>query len=152
MGRVGFIAALALTAGLAGCADTRRAWFGVAADNRIERTSLTTLPNCADDFVGTHAMQRFNTVEDEFWGGRLRMEPPLGRLRPAGVREERELLVARRWCEGTARFSDGRTRRFVVEMSAATDNQQYGLAVCVDGLDRHMAYQPACRVLRDRDF
>jgi hypothetical protein len=60
--------------------------------------------------------------------------------------------MARRWCEGVARCSDGRSRRFVVELSAGTEGLSYGLAVCVEGLDRHMMFQPACRVLRDREF
>jgi hypothetical protein len=113
--------------------------------------ALSGLPQCTDITLGGHAMQRFNTVQSEHWGGRIAMELP-ARMWELGSRDRQEFLMARRWCEGNARFNDGQTRRFVIEISANTDGLNYGLAVCVEGLDRHMMFQPACRVLRNREF
>ena len=120
--------------------------------NRDAFGALESLPNCHDITLAGHAMQRFNTVQSEYWGGRILMEVPTQRMRDVGSRDRREFLMARRWCEGVARFSDGRSRRFGDEHSANTEGLAYGLAVCVEGLDRHMMFQPACRVLRDREF
>lgn len=147
-------ARLALGLVLAAAAATpAAAFFWGPLMNDPNTGSLERIPPCASAEVGGTLVGRFNQTEATYWNGRHTMIEVRG-LRETGVRPQRDDLVARRWCEGTALFTDGARRRVVAELSSNTRwlGLTWGVSLCVDGLDRHMTYAPACRVLRQREF
>lgn len=126
-------------------------WYPLLDDPRLG--ALERMPPCTERALGERIVGRFNGVEETYWGGRIVMRDVHG-LREVATRDRTEALVARRWCLGTAVFADGARRRIVVELGANTGHLGvgYGLSYCIHGLDRHMTYAPACRVLRRREY
>lgn len=114
---------------------------------------LDRVPLCADAGLAGRVVDRFNEVERTYWNGQNTMVALAGMVQN-GFHPARDDKVARRWCRGTALFADGVRRPIVLELSADTGfvGIGYGLSYCVQGLDRHFAYAPSCRVLRHREF
>lgn len=117
------------------------------------QNSVERLPACTDSSVAFRVKYLFNTTEARFWNSDLRIDE----VRIEGTLGERSHThgrIARRWCEGTALFTDGSKRMVRVELVSDMSylNVSYGIHTCVQGLDRHNAYAPDCRVLRPRDF
>ncbi|MES2906915.1 MAG: hypothetical protein V4691_07830, partial [Pseudomonadota bacterium] len=74
--------------------------------------------------------------------------------RSKGAHTKYDGKIARGWCEAFVGFSDNIARRIVIEIGSGTGfaGSDYGLHVCVDGLDPHKTYAPHCRVLRRHEF
>lgn len=106
-------------------------------------------PACDADAVTRHIIGRFNRVEKEYWGRGLRMAAVAG-AHEDETRQWDPPLIAARYCNATAYFSDGSRRELVywVRSEQGFAGVGWGLQYCVIGLDQQMAYAPACRMLR----
>lgn len=114
---------------------------------------LHRIPLCADPGLAGRVVNQFNDVERTYWNGQHTLVSLAGMFEN-GFHPARDDKVARRWCRGIALFADGAQRQIVLELSADTGfvGIGYGLAYCIQGLDRHWTYAPNCRVLRHREF
>jgi hypothetical protein len=116
--------------------------------------SLDNLPGCDASSLAFRIKYRFNTTQMRYWDTDLRMDEVNMSAHMLGERPNTQGLIARRWCQGTARFNDGKLRRVQVELASdmSITGMTYSIHTCVDGLDMHSTYAPSCRVLRPRDF
>lgn len=124
-------------------------WYPLVDDPNVG--SLERIPAC--ETMGPELAARFNEVEQTYWNGRHTIVA-VEALHQSGVRPQRDDLIARRWCRGTAIFADGTRRGVTLELAsnAGFVGLTYSLVYCIQGLDRHWTYAPNCRVLRQREF
>lgn len=148
---VALLLAVFAASGPASAQGFRFPWYPLVDDPRVGQ--LDRIPTCADAGLASRVVDQFNDVERTYWQGRNTMTALAGMLEN-GFHPARDDKVARRWCRGVALFADGARREIVLELSADTGfvGIGYGLAYCVQGLDRHFTYAPNCRVLRHREF
>lgn len=107
------------------------------------------IPGCQDTGVLDEVASRFAEKETQFWNSSLtitgyeRIERTA--WRPWGID-----FIPRRYCTAVALLSDGVKRRvdYSVRESTGFIGALWGVEFCVHGLDRNMAYSPACRQAR----
>jgi hypothetical protein len=92
---------------------------------------------------------RFAEKEDTFWNSKLTI---LGfdKVRETAFRSWAVNSIPRRFCSGIALISDG--RRHPIHYSIGEDTgiigATWGVEWCIVGLDRNMAYSPACKMAK----
>ncbi len=105
------------------------------------------LPPCDDAWALDIISRRFAQKEGRFWNSDLRIVD-FARIREVGFRSWAVDTIPRRFCTGQAMVSDGKRRRLhysIVEDGGAI-GASWGVEWCVVGLDRNLAYNPACRM------
>jgi hypothetical protein len=104
------------------------------------------VPSCVDDFVFAQIQRDFGDRESEFWNSALQLDGFLS-ARETGHRTNGLSFIPRRYCEGSARFNDGATRKVVYSIGEGLGfiGFSWGVEWCVVGLDRNYAYAPNCK-------
>jgi hypothetical protein len=105
------------------------------------------LPPCDDRAALKKIAARFSEKEGSFWRSNLEIKG-FEAVRETGFRSWAANSIPRRFCSGYALLSDGARRP--VHYSIAEDQgmigMSWGVEWCIVGLDRNMAYSPACRM------
>ncbi|MDB5512912.1 MAG: hypothetical protein JWR08_2395 [Enterovirga sp.] len=111
--------------------------------------SVADLPGCADPAVLDRVSGSFADKEAGFWNSSLTIVA-YDHVRPLAWRPWGLDFLPRRFCTATATVSDGMRRR--VDYSVREDmdlfGKGWGVEFCVTGLDRNLAFSPACRMAR----
>jgi hypothetical protein len=101
-------------------------------------------PPALDRIVGD-----FRTKEARFWNSRLQIVG-IEDIHQTAILPWAAQDIPRRFCSGTAVINDG--ARHAIFYSIAEDDglvgNDWGVNFCVVGLDRSLAYGPACRAAR----
>jgi hypothetical protein len=107
------------------------------------------LPGCGDIGVLGRISDRFAQKETEYWNSALRIDG-YDRIREIGMRANGLGYIPRRYCMARAHGSDLKERTVIydVEEDLGIIGWGYGVEWCVVGLDRNLAYAPACDALR----
>ena len=120
----------------------------VPAEKRII-PYVAGLPTCGDPSVLARISSRFAEKEAQYWRSSLQIVE-YEHIRPLAWRPGGLDLIPRRYCTASAIVSDGRKHR--VDYSVREDldfiGNGWGVEWCVTGLDRNLAYAPACRMAR----
>ena len=92
---------------------------------------------------------RFAQRESGYWGSSSRIAG-YDRVQEIGLRSNGLGYIPRRYCVARALGDDSRPRTVVyqIEESLGIIGWGYGVQWCVVGLDRNLAYAPACSALR----
>ncbi|MGD0185147.1 MAG: hypothetical protein ABSC25_07830 [Roseiarcus sp.] len=137
-----------LAALLVFCAGAQAAGVVVPAEQRYVPYS-GELPACDDPGVLARISDRFAQKESEYWNSPLQIES-YDRIQEIGFRANGLAYIPRRYCVARALDSDSRERTVVydIEESLGMIGWGYGVEWCVVGLDRNLAYAPACSALR----
>jgi len=107
------------------------------------------IPSC--DYAGAldRIMGDFHTKEARFWNSGLQIVG-FEDIRETAVMPWAAQAIPRRFCSGTALISDG--AKHPIYYSIAEDTSvlgvDFGVNFCVVGLDRNLAYGPACRAAK----
>lgn len=107
------------------------------------------LPVCESQSVLDEVAERFATKEGRFWNSPLQITG-FDQVRETAYRPWANDTIPRRFCRGSVMVSDGKVRKVyysIIEDGAMIGNG-WGVEMCVDGLDRNMAYNPHCRAAR----
>ena len=139
------VAVAAVFAGLAGGASARPV---VPAEQRYDSYD-GDLPACDDPGVLDRISSRFSRKESEYWNTSLEIvsydQVKLLAARPYGLDH-----VPRNFCTARALLNDNSYHE--VSYSVAEDmgiiGFGYGVEWCLQGLDRNLAYAPACQAAR----
>lgn len=120
----------------------------VPAERRVEPYAAE-FPSCFDPAVLEDITTAFAERETRFWRSDLRIRA-YERIRPLAYRPWGLDTIPRRFCTATAILSDGVKRQvdYSVREDLGTIGFTFGVEWCVVGLDRNMAYAPACRMAR----
>ncbi|WP_375459113.1 hypothetical protein [uncultured Enterovirga sp.] len=137
---------------LLGCAflscSTASAYEVVPAEKRII-PYVAELPTCGDPSVLAEISTAFAEKEAKFWNSNLTIVE-YSKIKPLAWRPWGLDLIPRRYCTASAYVSSGRHHR--VDYSVREDTNfigaGWGVEWCVTGLDRNLAYSPACRMAR----
>ena len=107
------------------------------------------LPPCDDPGVLSRISDRFAQKESEYWASSLQITG-YDRIEEVGFRANGLAYIPRRYCVARTLDSDlkNRTVIYEIEESLGIIGWGYGVEFCVIGLDRNLAYSPACSVLR----
>ena len=108
------------------------------------------LPPCDDPVVLWKAtVEHFDEKESGYWNSDLEIKAVVD-IREIGYRSNGVAYIPRRYCVGKAEISDGASRQIVyqVQQSLGFAGFTIGVESCVVGLDRNLAYSPACSVLK----
>jgi hypothetical protein len=107
------------------------------------------VPACDYRAALDHIISDFHTKEARFWNSRLQI---------VGIENIQQLAVLpwaaqdipRRFCSGTALINDGARHEIFYSIAEDTGliGEGWGINFCVVGLDRNLAYGPACRAAR----
>jgi hypothetical protein len=107
------------------------------------------MPACDYRMALEHIISDFRTKESRFWNSRLQI---------VGIENIQQLAVLpwaaqdipRRFCSGTALINDGARHEIFYSIAEDTGliGEGWGVNFCVVGLDRNLAYGPACRAAR----
>ena len=105
------------------------------------------LPQCDDPAALGLISSRFAQKESQFWNSALQIVDFL-RIREVAMRPWAVDAIPRRFCTGHVIVSDGRKRRvnYSIIEDAGIIGASWGVEWCVVGLDRNLAYNPACRM------
>jgi hypothetical protein len=108
-----------------------------------------TLPACGDPAVFERIQSRFAATESEFWKTGLAIAG-FERVREIGFRSNGLDYIPRRYCVARALMSDARVREVTYSIDEDLGIIGWGFEVewCVSGLDRMLAYAPACKMAR----
>ena len=92
---------------------------------------------------------RFATKEGRFWNSALTIQG-FENVRQVAFHPWANDTIPRRFCTATAIVSDGRKRRVNYQIGEDTGfvGATWGVEWCVVGLDRNLAYNPACKMAR----
>jgi len=92
---------------------------------------------------------RFAQKESEYWASSLQINS-YDRIEEVGFRANGLAYIPRRYCVARTLDSDlkNRTVIYEIEESLGIIGWGYGVEWCVVGLDRNLAYAPACSALR----
>ena len=106
-------------------------------------------PSCDDAKVTKKLLKRFNKTEKIYWQERG--------LQLSGVSDRHfhtdytlpNSKFDRRFCHGTAEFTDGSTRRihYLIESNAGFAGFTWNVEYCIHGLDPYRYYDGRCRHL-----
>jgi hypothetical protein len=107
------------------------------------------LPSCDDPAVSAKIAARFARKESEYWHSDLTLDH-FDRYEQIGFRPWGESFIPRRFCTARVLTSDGiyRTVSFAVAEDLGIIGVGWGVEWCVSGLDRNLAYAPACKMAR----
>lgn len=137
-----------LLCALAGASTAAFAYDVTPAEKRII-PYLAQLPTCGDPSVLSEVTARFAQKEGEYWHSGLTILE-YENIKPLAWRPWGLDTIPRRYCTASATVSDGRRTR--VDYSVREDldflGNGWGIEWCVLGLDRNLAYTPACRMAR----
>jgi hypothetical protein len=107
------------------------------------------LPPCDSTAALDIISARFAEKEDRYWNSNLTIQG-YERVREVAFRPWAPNTIPRRFCTAIALVSDG--LRHPVHFSIGETTGMIGAGVgvewCVVGLDRNMAYSPACKMAR----
>ena len=120
----------------------------VPAEKRII-PYVAELPACSDPGVLAEVSQRFADKESGYWNSPLTILS-YDRVQPVAFRPWGLDTIPRRYCTANAAVSDGRWHRvdFSVREDLGFISIGWNVEFCVSGLDRNLAYSPACRMAR----
>ena len=143
--RAGAGLALCCWAALMGSASAREI---VPAERRVEPFAAE-FPSCFDPAVLEDITTAFAERETRFWRSDLKIKA-YEHIKPLAYRDWGLDYIPRRFCTATAILSDGVKRRvdYSVREDLGTIGYTFGVEWCVVGLDRNMAFAPACRMAR----
>jgi hypothetical protein len=107
------------------------------------------LPSCEDPGVLSRITDRFAQKESGYWNSALQING-YDRIREIGFRANGLGYIPRRYCVARALGNDLKERTVVydIEESLGVIGWSYGVEWCVVGLDRNLAFAPACSSLR----
>jgi hypothetical protein len=144
MKRIVFCLAALLALG----AGARAGGIVVPAEQRYSAYS-GDLPACDDPGVLAQISGGFGQKESNFWNSPLQIGG-YDRIREIGFRANGLGYIPRRYCLARALGVGAKERTVVydIEESLGMIGWGYGVEWCVVGLDRNLAYAPACGVLR----
>jgi hypothetical protein len=144
MKRIVFCLAALLALG----AGARAGGIVVPAEQRYSAYS-GDLPACDDPGVLARIGGRFAQKESEYWNSPLRIAG-FDRVEEIGLRSNGLGYIPRRYCVARALGDDSQPRTVVyqIQESLGMIGWGYGVEWCVVGLDRNLAYAPACSALR----
>ena len=107
------------------------------------------MPACDYPPALDRIMGNFRNKEATFWNSELQIVG-IENIRQTAMLPWAAQSIPRRFCSGTALINDG--ARHPIYYSIAEDTgmigMDWGVNFCVVGLDRNMAYGPACRAAR----
>lgn len=108
-----------------------------------------SVPACTDDAVLGRIQSRFAQKESEYWNSSLTIAG-YDRFHELGYRTEGRSFIPRRYCTARVLMSDQRYRQVSYQIGEGLGIIGWGFGVdfCVSGLDRNLAYAPACRVVQ----
>jgi hypothetical protein len=92
---------------------------------------------------------RFAEKESRYWNSELTIAG-YERIREIAFRPGPPNTIPRRFCSGRAMVSDGISRAVYYSIGETTGiiGATWGVEWCVVGLDRNMAFSPACKMAR----
>lgn len=104
------------------------------------------LPPCDHPSALQEIANRFAEKEWKFWNSSLQIVQ-FWRIRELAFRPWAVHTIPRRFCTGHVIVSDGVKRRvnYSIIEHAGIIGATWGVEWCVVGLDRNLAYNPACR-------
>ena len=107
------------------------------------------LPSCEDPGVLSRISDRFAQKESGYWNSTLEVTG-YDRIREIGFRANGLDYIPRRYCVARALVNDLRERTVIYDIQEGLGmiGWGYGVEWCVVGLDRNLAYAPACSALR----
>lgn len=107
------------------------------------------LPLCDDPAVSEEIARRFARKEAEFWNSTLTLDH-FDRYRQIAFRPWGRPFIPRRFCAARVLVSNGRyqTVSFAIAEDLGPIGATWGVEWCVSGLDRNLAYAPACKMAR----
>ena len=107
------------------------------------------MPTCDFPLALDRIITNFHTKEARFWNSGLQIVG-IENIRETAVLPWAAQSIPRRFCSGVALISDG--MRHPIYYSIAEDTgmigMDWGVNFCVVGLDRNLAYGPACRAAK----
>lgn len=111
--------------------------------------SPSAIPACTDSGVQSHIAGRFAGTQSEYWNSNLTIVS-FQNVRPVAFRPWGLDYIPRLFCTGEVTTSDGQRRSvdFVVGEGTGIIGATWGVEFCVGGLDRNLAYAPACKMAR----
>lgn len=120
----------------------------VPAEKRII-PYVAELPPCTDPGVLAEVSGRFADKESGYWNSPLTILS-YDRVQPVAFRPWGLDTIPRRYCTANAAVSDGSWHRvdFSVREDLGFIGAGWNVEFCVTGLDRNLAYSPACRMAR----
>jgi hypothetical protein len=139
---------LGLAALFAFAATAQAAGIIVPAEQRYDPYT-GVVPACDDPGVLGRISDRFAQKESEYWNSSLQVGS-YDRVREIGFRANGLSYIPRRYCIARALDSNGKSRTVIYDIGEGLGMIGWGWGVewCVVGLDRNLAYAPACSVLR----
>jgi hypothetical protein len=107
------------------------------------------LPSCNFPAVLDTVRGRFAEKESTYWNSNLTIEG-YERIRETAYRPWAPNTIPRRFCSAVALVTDGRKHPVHYSIGETTGliGAGWGVEWCVTGLDRNMAYAPACKMAR----
>ncbi|MPZ40842.1 MAG: hypothetical protein GEU95_22880 [Rhizobiales bacterium] len=107
------------------------------------------LPPCNHAAVLGAVRGRFAEKESTYWNSKLTIEG-YERIRETAYRPWAPNTIPRRFCSALALVSDGLKHPIHYSIGETTGliGVGWGVEWCVVGLDRNMAYSPACKMAR----
>jgi hypothetical protein len=111
--------------------------------------SPSAIAPCASPGVISTIQNRFAETEAEYWSSALKIVA-IDHVQPLAFRPWGLDFIPRQFCTGVATTSDGKRRRvdYSVIEDAGIIGWGWGVQWCVAGLDRNLAYAPACKQAR----
>jgi hypothetical protein len=107
------------------------------------------LPTCDDSWVLGQVTYGFGATESGFWASTLQIGG-YDRIREIGFRANGLGYIPRRYCVARVALNDQSFHLIVYQIKESLGFVGFGWGVdwCVVGLDRNLAYAPACSALR----
>ena len=107
------------------------------------------LPSCDSSAALDTIASRFAQKEGRFWNSDLTIQG-YERVREIAFRPWAPNTIPRRFCSAMALVSDGLKHPVHYSIAETTGmiGASWGVEWCVVGLDRNMAYSPACKMAR----
>ncbi len=140
--------ALVFAAFFAFGAAAHAAGFVVPAEQRYSSYS-GVLPPCDDSGVLSEITNGFGATQSEYWASTLQIGG-YDRVREIGFRADGLAYIPRRYCVARVALNDQSFHLVVyqIQESLGFVGLWRGVDWCVIGLDRNLAYAPACSALR----
>lgn len=106
-------------------------------------------PACDDPKVLGRIASHFDQAEAAYWHTGIRMAH-ITEARESAFRDWDPLIIATRYCTGSAYLTDGRNYGLVYWLRSEQSfaGVSWGVQFCLLGRDRDFAYAPACKMLR----
>jgi hypothetical protein len=106
------------------------------------------LPSCEDPGVLSRISDRFQQKESEYWASPLQITG-YDRIREIAYRANGLDYIPRRYCAAETLGNDLKKRTVIYDIgeNLGIIGWGYGVEWCVVGLDRNLAYAPACSSL-----